>query len=309
MAYAIVNSEGESHRVLAWVDNNIKRVGAFIVEAFAIKNSTVATSETIDELIGSKVGHIDHLLIDYDLGGDNDIENFVRLIESLDVDRAYLCTGYAHLDAVEQMRDTVSNQLGRQIGLIRKEHLPVVDVDDSYKDVTIFLDQLDKGSYLSDSADHKFDSLIENQTMPNYEEYKRLSLEERVRVLKFGRQLYRSTVDSYFNDGHVWVLIDGASGTVISCAKNSTEIIPQHKIDKMADEGGYIPLTYSKGWSLDSIDNVCDPQSEMTNYPVLQLKPVDRPNSEIVDTGEEILHYDDGNSYTLIGYEYFLERG
>ncbi len=310
MSLIITPAEGNSKRMVAWVDNNIKRVGAFIVEAFAALNSTVATSESAEELLtADEIGRIDHLLMDYDMGGEDGFDKLERLVGTLDVGRAYVCTGFAHLDEVEKRREITSERLGREIGLIRKEHLPVVDVDDHLSDVSLFLDELDKGMYLTDSADHNLDALVDSQTMPNFEEHRRLSLVERIKVLQLGRKLYRSAIDSHFADGHIWVLNDGASGRVVSSAKAPFEIIPQEDVDRKAEEEKFVPLTYSKGWSVDSIDNICDPRSEMMNYPVLQLKPTNSPDSKIVDQTEEILHYDDGNSFTLIGYEYFLERG
>ena len=313
MTVNVIIPAGESERVLAWVDNNIKRVGAFVAEAFSTLNSTVATCETAEELMEQNVidqlGKIDHLLMDYDLAGEDGFEKIEKLFCSLQIGKAYVCTGYAHLDVIEEKRKFYSEKLGKEIGLIRKEHLPEVDASDDFTDVSEFLSDLDAGNYLLDSADHNLDTLVDNQTMPNFEEHRRMSLSERIKVLKLGRRLFRSTIDGHFADGSIWLLINGSTGSVVRYANSTADILDQEDVDRIAEDEGFVPLTYSKGWSVDTIDNVCDPRSEMVNYPVLQLKPTNSKKSKVVERHEEIIHYDDGNSFSLIGYEYFLERG
>lgn len=310
MSVAFSRPEGAQSRLIAWVDNNIKRVGAYLVDAFVERGSAVATSESAEELLTSaELSRIDHLLVDYDMGGEDGFAKLERLLNEIEVDSAYICTGFAHLDELEQRRAEYSKKLGRQIGLIRKEHLPAVDFDEEFDEVDEFLEELDEGRYLTDTADLSLDALLDEQTMPTYDEHRRLSLSERVRVLKLGRDLYSSVIESHFSDGFIWLLLDGSTGRVLDAAKEAKDIVASEQVDRMAEERKFVPLTYSKGWSMDTIDNVCDPKTEMTNYPVLELHPLDKATSTIVDKSSEVLHFDDGNSFSLVGYEYFLERG
>lgn len=310
MSLAIRTPTGAQDRVIAWVDNNIKRVGAYLVDAFVERGSAVAASDNAEELIASKkFARVDHLLMDFDMGGDDGFSKLERILSEVDVVSAYICTGYAHLDELERQRVEYSNKLGRPIGLIRKEHLPAIDPDEEHDEVDGFLSELDDGSYLTDSADLSLDVLVDEQTMPTYSEHRRLTLSERVRVLELGRQLYRTTIDSYFADGFIWLLLDGSTGKVLESAKNTASILPNEVVDRRAEEERFVPLTFSKGWSLDTLDNVCDPKTEMVNYPVLELKPIEKQGSNIVAKSEEFLHFDDGNSFSLLAYEYFLEKG
>jgi CheY-like chemotaxis protein len=295
-------TESAVERLIAWIDNNINMVAFDLAKAFTKQGSNVVASASVDAFIEDQnVGKVDHLFLDYDLGGQDGFEQIERILEKKEIDKVYVCTAFAHLEQIGEKRDQIQKRTGKKIGLIRKENLPFVDEHD---EIAEFMTELDKGDYLDDTADLSLSELREHETIPTFEQYKRLSLTERIRVLELGRKLYASTIDSHFSDGFIWLFIDANTGSVLQSSREAENILPQMEIDVYAEQNRIVPLTFSKGWSIDALDNVCNPMSEMANYPVIQL---DKSATE--DEFPEFLHYDDGNSFSLFGYEYFLEKG
>lgn len=299
--------EAEQKRTIAWVDNNRNRIPNLLAGSLARCNSLVATSADVDALMREpELPHVDHLFMDYDLGREDGFEQMERLLLEVPVGQAYICTAYAHLAKIEEKRVEYAKRLGRPIGLIRKENIPFID---EVEDIEDFIRALDNETFVEDSATSALSFVEGYEALPMFEEYRKLALSERVQILLMGRKLYSSLIDGHFADGVIWLLLNGETGSIIASARRVEDIWMSDDVDRYSEENKAIALSFSKGVSVDSLDNRCDPRSELEYYPVVKVELINGADVPRDASSAEFLHYDDGNSFSLMGYEYFLEKG
>lgn len=300
----VFQPEGGPVRNLGWIDNTITRFDTFM-ESFS-KHSTrsyaaVSPQAYMRDFEGRP---LDHLLLDYDMVNDTGFDCLSDVMNSCPVKNVYICTAYSYEEHIHTAARAKEKELGLRIGIVPKERLPYADQDDRVQD---FLEALDEGRFYPleqglSPVERNGAGQLEKLTFEEYEQY---TLQQRLAVLSVGRKVFADLIDKAFRDGVQWLAIDANTGIIVREAREVSEIPSSEWVDDYVEKKRAVLLIYAFGATLDSEGGGCGSTADLRGYPRITIRSAEGNGT----VKEEVVHFDTGNSFTVLAYEYFLEQG
>jgi hypothetical protein len=292
---------------LLWVDDQIDRYGPWIAK-FGEHGTQVDASYTLEEgLRKLEENYYDVVMIDLMIGHESCMHVLPVFAQKARGANLFVCSSFFYLPDVmkEFSRERTDNQI--RIGRLDKTNLPFTD--DAAATIQFLSDlgktdnptEMPQGAVES-SGHGPIGSRSRNEStrFPSWDHYVELDASGKIEALKAAAERTQEIRAKAHEAGYRYLVFCG-SWTEPLIKLTTVDAIPtQDVVVEKARTLGYAPFVFSVGGSIDDFSEDCSNKSGLSGYPILKL--TFRGSSEEV-------HFDTGNPYTLLSYEWYTEKG
>jgi CheY-like chemotaxis protein len=283
---------------MLWVDDQIGRYGPWIKKFEEFGTSVDATDSLADGIQKLEQNQYDVVLLDWKMGHESSMHALPVISAKSKNANLYICSSFFYTDElVDQFRKQQTEHHVR-LGSIDKTNLPFVDDDDGTAQFLLDLNATD----LIDSVvpDQKisaaFDEELLSTRFPTWDEYSELNARGKIEALKQAADTTEKIRQEFEEAGYRYLFFCGSWTEPLIKLKVLQGLPSQDDIVEKARAGGYAPFVFSLGGGVDD----CSERNGLHGYPTLRLG--------LRGSSEEV-HFDSGNPYTLLSYEWYVEKG
>lgn len=287
---------------LLWIDDQIERyipyVNAF--ESHGLRVDSAGTLEDGLQLAGSNI--YDFVFVDAMLGHVSCLNLLPSLLRLTEKAKLFVCSGFLYLDSILEQARALKGSVQNFVAVIDKTSLPFSNDDGA---VEAFLEKLylfnrEDAIYLDRPADEIVKKVESTQSLPTWDEYIALTAQQRLDLADYVVEMTVDIREALRNRGVAYALFCGTLDRPL-LELSAGEPVPdeQELIDiARAHDSAVIPFRF--GGVIDDLSDRCSSVSGLASYPTLKIAKL---------TSSESVHYDTGNSLTLLSYEWYLEKG
>jgi CheY-like chemotaxis protein len=289
---------------MLWVDDQIGRYQPWIDKFKEFGTSVDSTDSLTDGIRKLDQNRYDVVLLDWKMGHDSCMHALPSISAKSKGANLYVCSSffYTH-ELIDQVRQQ-QKETNIRFGSVDKTNLPFTDDDDATKQFLVDLNASDNLKEAIDTVElnpalGQREDLVEKHEaipFPSWDEYSDLNARRKIAALREAASITKDVRSRLQKAGFRYLLFCGSWSEPLIMLKTLQNVPSQDEIVEKARANGYAPFVFSVGGGIDD----CSENSGLAGYPFLRIT--------FRGTSEEI-HFDCGNPYTLLSYEWYVEKG
>lgn len=285
---------------MLWIDDQIERYRPW-VQAFTDSGVAVETETNLSDGIERlHANRFEVVMIDAMLGHESCVPALESITKYLNGARLFVCSGFFYLNDVLQETRSLKDRADTPIGTIDKTLLPFVD---DPKGISEFLTEImsdESPDVVAEVDDDEPTSPLDKESLPTWEEYLDYPVNIRLRLSDRVASLTKELRKELFAKGAKYVLFCGRLDKPEIIRNSLNDALDEREVIDIARTLNSAPFPFSWSGEIDDLSKDCCEFSGLKGYPVLKVSSGGKSES---------MHFDTGNSYSLLSYEWFLEHG
>lgn len=286
-----------------WVDDQIQRYSPWIQRLEDV-GLHVSPSDNLShgmELLEQHDYQV--VLIDLMMGHESCISALEEVATAAKGAKVFICSAFLYLEEfLNQYKNTISKS-GIPIGILDKTSLPFPDDEPAFLS---FVEKLNSDEFLKSSIQNMFGA--QNETISehfsiselSWPAYQGMNINEKLSILDIAYLETQETRKTLEDQGYNYFVFCGDFETPVFRSKSLRETLSEKELLEIADRKKKPPFTFSTGGIIDDTSVNCCARNGLARYPTIGIGYAD----EI-----EEVHFDTGNSYTLLSHEWYAEKG
>jgi CheY-like chemotaxis protein len=291
---------------LLWVDDQIDRYMPWITKFSEYGTKVDSTDSLVEGLQKLDEKSYDVVLFDAMMGHESCIHVLPEIHAKARGANLFVCSAFFYLpDVIAQLGQQQRAKQVR-IGRLDKTNLPFPDDENG---TLRFLEDLNAAENVGESfgVDKTIIEVRPKPTdaktkdeYPSWDVYNELDARGKIAAIESAAIKTKDIRRKANEAGYRYLVFCGSWTKPLIQEKTLDELPTQDEVVEKARTLGYAPFVFSIGGSVDDVSSGCSERSGLRSYPVLRIT---------FRKGTEEVHFDTGNPYTLLSYEWYVEKG
>lgn len=287
---------------LLWVDDNIEQFQPFVTK-FQEHGLYVGTaSSSPNGFIELRKQQYDIVFWDFMMGHEPCVHILDSIVEMAGSAQVFIVSSFLYLNEVMEQLTRKISKSSLRIATIDKTTLPFTDDDQAIQD---FLSDLMSGQYFAspskaEDVDRRVQEAMRSSEVLLWNSYLELDLSGKMAALDKVAEITKDIRQQLEQEGYVYMLFCGNYSEPLQKCKSLDEIPSEKQIVDIARSLDSAPFEFSVSGMVDDLSANCCERSGLKGYPILKIG-YKRESEEI--------HFDTGNPFTLISFEWYTEKG